>query len=132
MEVGSRVQQPATSYQPSAVSLGPYDSSLPEKLRLELELQPAKRSLLGYESEITSVRMELGFNHIGLEERANSGGLDWTRALQLVEDLCGRCSQANTLAYAQAVEAMSQLIVPPRAAYLRLVVAEMERASSHL
>ena len=74
----------------------------------------------------------LGFNHIGLEERVNGRGMDWAQALQLVEDLCGRCSQANTLAYAQAVEAMSQLIVPPRAAYLRLLVAEMERASSHL
>ena len=81
---------------------------------------------------VGSVEVELGGNHVGLEERVAKGGLDWARALRLVEELCGPCSQANTLAYAQAAEEMAQLIVPPRAAYLRLVLAEMERVASHL
>jgi Ni,Fe-hydrogenase III large subunit len=50
----------------------------------------------------------------------------------MVEGLCGSCSQANALAYAQAVEDLSGAIVPPRAAYLRLVLAEAERLTSHL
>jgi Ni,Fe-hydrogenase III large subunit len=50
----------------------------------------------------------------------------------MVEGLCGGCSQANALAYAQAVEDLSGAIVPPRAAYLRLVLAEAERVTSHL
>ena len=54
------MRQPAISYQQSAVSVGPYHSFLPERLRLELELQAAKRSLLGYESEISHARMETG------------------------------------------------------------------------
>ena len=52
--------------------------------------------------------------------------------LEMVEGLCGSCSQANALAYAQAVEDLSGAIVPPRAAYLRLVLAEAERVTSHL
>src|SRR5205814_5689512 len=81
---------------------------------------------------VGSAEVELGRNRVGFEERVANGGLDWARALQTVEELCGPCSQANTLAYVQAAEEMAQLIVPPRATYLRLVLAEMERVVSHL
>jgi ech hydrogenase subunit E len=99
---------------------------------LRLELQPGGGSILGWEYLVSSAEIELGSNHVGLEERVANGGLDWPRALQIVEELCGPCSQANTLAYVQAAEEMAQLIVPPRATYLRLVLAEMERVVSHL
>src|SRR5438874_9958259 len=104
----------------------------PQSSVLNLEWQPAGGSLLGWGYVVGSAEVELGRNHVGLEERVAKGGLDWARALQLVEELCGGCSQANTLAFAQAAEAMAQLIVPPRAAYLRLVLAELERITSHL
>lgn len=112
---------------------GPYDPALPGPMRLRLDLEPlGDSSPLGWGVRIAMAQVETGHNYTGLEERVAAGDLDWGRALELVESLCAGCSQANTLAYIQAVEAMSHLIVPPRAAYLRLVLAETERISSHL
>src|SRR6184192_3422711 len=99
---------------------------------LSVRTEPSAGSILGWDSAAGQVEVALGRSRIGLEERVADGGLDWTRALRLVEELCGPCSQANTLAFAQAVEDMALLIVPTRAAYLRLALAEMERVTSHL
>jgi NADH-quinone oxidoreductase subunit D len=112
-------------------SAGPYSPELPWPMRLRLDLRSASDMLIT-SVEIESAEAEYGYNHIGLEERVADGGLDWTSALSVVETLCAPCSQANALCFAQAVEGMSHLLVPPRAAYLRLVLAEMERIISHL
>lgn len=113
-------------------SIGPYDPLLPVTMRMAVELLPAKANMLGWGAAIGDVEVEPGYNHVGLEERVQDGGIEWEQALKLVEGLCSGCSQANTLAFVQAAEAMGGLIVPPRAAYLRLVLAELERATSHL
>jgi NADH-quinone oxidoreductase subunit D len=106
---------------------------LPGPMVLSLDLRPGSdNSPLGWGAEIGLANLELGFNYAGLEQRVSLGQLEWTRALALVEGLCGRCSQANALAFCQAVESLAQLTVPPRAAYLRLVLAETERIASHL
>ncbi len=115
------------------VDLGPYDASLPGPLRLRLGLRPsAVGGPLGWGAEIASADFDTGYNYIGLEERVASSPIEWGSATALVEQLCGRCSQANTLAFVQAVEAMAGILVPTRAAYLRLVLVEMERITSHL
>ena len=114
-------------------AIGPYHPILPGPMRLHMDLRPSSdNSPLGWGVEVAGAQIELGFNRVGLEQRVASGGLDWNRALAAVEGLCARCSQANALAFAQAVEAMSGIIVPPRAAYLRMVLAEVERVVSHL
>ncbi|HET9494369.1 MAG TPA: hypothetical protein VFR15_09075 [Chloroflexia bacterium] len=100
-------------------------------LVLDLDLQPSN-DLLGWGARVADARTGLGRSRIGFEDRVADGGLDWTRALSAVEGLCGSCSQANTLAFCQAVEAASRMIVPPRAAYLRMVLVETERIASHL
>jgi Ni,Fe-hydrogenase III large subunit len=113
--------------------VGPYDPALPGAMVLRLGLEPGGGSSpLGWSTRIVGAEVELGYNRVGLEERAAMGGLDWGEGLQLVMSLCGSCSQANSLAYVQAVEDLSGALVPPRAAYLRLVLAEAERVASHL
>ncbi|HEY0071328.1 MAG TPA: hypothetical protein VGE04_15290 [Chloroflexia bacterium] len=115
------------------VEVGPYDPVLPGAMLLRLGLEPGGgNSPLGWSTRITGAELELGYNRVGLEEWAAHGGVEWGRGLEMVEGLCGSCSQANALAYAQAVEDLSGAIVPPRAAYLRLVLAEAERLTSHL
>jgi Ni,Fe-hydrogenase III large subunit len=52
--------------------------------------------------------------------------------LQEVARSCATCTHAHCLAFSQAVEALLRLDIPPRASYLRLAAAEIERASSHL
>lgn len=122
----------STSTAPSTVTIGPYHPALPGPMRLRLDLKSlASASPLGWGAQIASAEIELGYNYLGLEERA-AAGVDWAHALSLVEGLCSCCSQANTLAYVQAVESMALTIVPPRAAYIRMVLAETERIISHL
>src|SRR4051794_29153543 len=114
------------------ITLGPYDPMLPQPMRLEADLAQGEPGLLGYGARVSEATVGLGYNYVGLEERVRRYPVEWNRALQLVESLCARCSQANALAYVQAVESMAGLIVPPRATYLRLVLAETERVVSHL
>lgn len=116
-----------------AIDLGPYDPSLPGPLRLKLGLRPsAAGGPVGWGAQIASADIETGYNHTGLEERVASSLFEWGVVATLVEELCGGCSQANTLALVQAVESMANIIVPPRAAYLRIVLVEAERIVSHL
>ena len=115
----------------SSLEIGPYSPYLPGVMLLRVEARPASDAL-GWGVEIGSTELELGYNHAGLEERVAWGDMGWDELLPLVEGLCGCCSQANALAYTQAVESLAHLIVPPRAASLRLIVAEIERIASHL
>lgn len=115
------------------VEVGPYDPALPGAMLLRLGLEAgAGNSPLGWSTHIAGAEVELGYNWVGLEQRVALSGLEWGQGLELVEKLCGNCAQANSLAYVQALEDLSGAIVPPRAAYLRLVLAEAERVTSHL
>ena len=128
---------PIPTTDPVITTVGPYHPWLPAGLRLHLELDTGEADLLGWNPHITAARLERGYGYVGLEEAvahaADRGvGIEWEQALPLVERLCGPCAQANILAYVLAVEDMAGLVAPPRAAYLRLVMAEAERVISHL
>lgn len=131
---GNHNLQSDSSLAPVPYAIGPYDPVLAGRaMLLRLGLRPAgDASPLGWGTEISGAETELGYNYIGLEERAARGDIDWEQAATLVEKLCACCAQANVLAYTQAVENLAQLIVPPRAAYLRLTLLETERIISHL
>ncbi|HUP28283.1 MAG TPA: hypothetical protein VM409_07600 [Chloroflexia bacterium] len=116
-----------------STAIGPYSSLLPGPMCLRLDLDPAgDGSPLGWGVVMGSMELETGYNSIGLEERISSGGLPWDEVMPVLEELCGCCSQSTTLAFVEAVESMASLVVPPRAAYLRLVLVEVERVVSHL
>jgi formate hydrogenlyase subunit 5 len=72
----------------------------------------------------------LFFKHRGMEKRFE--GLAPERGVVLAERVSGVGSVAHALAYCQAVESASNCIVPARARYLRLLLAEMERLYNHL
>lgn len=80
----------------------------------------------------TVVRLEerLGYAHKGLESLIQGADLD--RAARLA----GRCSGDSTVAYAsafaRAAEAALDWKVPPRAIWLRALMAELERLANHL
>lgn len=54
------------------------------------------------------------------------------QALQQVTRVCHGCGYAHMLAFCQAVETLMGLDVPNRAAYVRCLLAEVERLASHL
>jgi Ni,Fe-hydrogenase III large subunit len=80
----------------------------------------------------TVVRLEerLGYVHKGIE--ALMAGADVARAAQLAGRTSGDSTVAYALAFAQAVEAAAGSAAPPRALWLRALMAELERIANHL
>jgi len=72
----------------------------------------------------------LFFKHRGMERRFE--GLTPIMGTFIAEQISGVDSVTHALAYCQAVENACNCEVPPRARYLRTVLAEMERLYNHL
>jgi Ni,Fe-hydrogenase III large subunit len=79
----------------------------------------------------TVVRLEqrLGFTHKGIESLMAGTTLD--KASRLAARTSGDSTVAYSLAFAQAVESALEASVPPRALYLRALMAELERLANH-
>jgi Ni,Fe-hydrogenase III large subunit len=77
------------------------------------------------------VRLEerLGYVHKGIEQLLVGAPLD--RAARLAGRVSGDSTVAYSLAFAQAVEAALAIDVPPRAVWLRALMAELERLANH-
>jgi Ni,Fe-hydrogenase III large subunit len=77
------------------------------------------------------VRLEqrLGYVHKGIESLMTGATLD--DAAKLAARSSGDSTVAYAFAFARAAEAALQLTAPPRAAYLRALMAEIERLANH-
>lgn len=77
------------------------------------------------------VRLEqrLGWVHKGIESLMN--GVTLEQAARLACRTSGDSTVAYAYAFAQAAEAALQIKVPPRAIYLRALMAELERLANH-
>lgn len=80
----------------------------------------------------TIVRLEerLGYAHKGIESLMAGAGLD--RAATLAGRTSGDSTVAYAIAFARAVEAALGVEAPPRASWLRGLMAELERLANHL
>src|SRR3984893_14138501 len=78
------------------------------------------------------VRLEerLGYVHKGIDGLL--AGADLERAARIIGRIAGDSTVAYSFAFARAVEAALGIAVPPRAAVLRGVMAELERIANHL
>jgi NADH-quinone oxidoreductase subunit D len=52
--------------------------------------------------------------------------------LPLLERVCGICSHSHATVFAKGIEEIMGLAIPPRAQYIRTIIAELERMHSHL
>jgi Ni,Fe-hydrogenase III large subunit len=79
----------------------------------------------------TVVRLEqrLGYVHKGIE--ALMMGADLGKAARLAGRTSGDSTVAYALAFARAVEAALDVTAPPRAVFLRALMAELERLANH-
>jgi Ni,Fe-hydrogenase III large subunit/Ni,Fe-hydrogenase III component G len=77
------------------------------------------------------VRLEqrLGWVHKGIESLMNDATLD--QAAKLASRTSGDSTVAYAFAFAQAAETALQIKPPPRATYLRALMAELERLANH-
>ena len=80
----------------------------------------------------TIVRLEerLGYVHKGIDLLMSGAGLD--RAVRLAGRVSGDSTVAYAMAFSRAVEAASGIEAPPRAVWLRAVMAELERIANHI
>ena len=80
----------------------------------------------------TVVRLEerLGYTHKGIEGLMTGASLE--QAIQLAARVSGDSIVAYTYSFSRAAEAALGLVVPDRAAWLRALLAELERLANHL
>ncbi len=80
----------------------------------------------------TVVRLEerLGYTHKGIEGLMAESDID--HAAKLAGRTSGDSTVAYSLAFARAVEAAQGIEAPPRAVWLRALMAELERLANHL
>jgi len=102
------------------IPMGPYHPALEE---------PYKLDMLCEGETVVDAKLHIGFNFRGIEHLAETR--NYIQAIALVERVCGICSNIHTLTFCQAVEQLTGQTPPPRAQYIRVIVAELERLHSH-
>ncbi len=80
--------------------------------------------------EILQIEARLGYVHKGIEKLFETLPLD--QKVQLSERISGDSSIGHSLAFCQGIESLTGVIVPARAQYLRVLLAELERLANHL
>ena len=103
------------------VNMGPQHPSTHGVLRLVLELDG---------EVIQSVSPTIGYLHTGIEKTAEQK--KWQQVIPLVERMDYLGAQSNSLAYALSVEKLLGLEMPQRVRDIRVLIAELQRLSSHL
>jgi NADH-quinone oxidoreductase subunit D len=78
---------------------------------------------------VTNVKPRIGYNHRGVEKAFELR--TYIQNIYLAERVCGICSDAHATAYVQAAEELLGIEAPPRAKYIRTIIAELERIHSH-
>jgi NADH-quinone oxidoreductase subunit D len=103
------------------VNMGPQHPSTHGVLRLVLELDG---------ENIVSADPTIGFLHTGIEKTAEQK--KWQQVIPLVERMDYLGPQSNSLAFCLSVEKLIGLEMPDRVTYIRVLIAELNRLSSHL
>jgi Ni,Fe-hydrogenase III large subunit len=80
--------------------------------------------------KVLRLEERLGYTHKGVERRFTELPID--AGHRLAARLCGDSAVAYSWAYAEALETLSAVEVPARAAWLRALCLELERIANHL
>ncbi|MCG2711569.1 MAG: NADH-quinone oxidoreductase subunit C [Candidatus Omnitrophica bacterium] len=79
--------------------------------------------------QVFHLEISLGYQHRGIEKTL-IGGPD-KRTIHYMETAAGDTTVGHTLAYCQAIEGLSDCMVPLRASALRAIMLELERLANH-
>jgi Ni,Fe-hydrogenase III large subunit/Ni,Fe-hydrogenase III component G len=79
---------------------------------------------------IINLESRLYFVHKGIEKLFET--MTHTTGVELAERISGDSSVAHAMAFCQAVESLAGVTIPERAAYLRVVLLELERIYNHI
>jgi len=103
------------------IPIGPQHPALKEPISLRMTVEG---------EVIRYVDIRLGYNHRGLEKLAEERS--FIQGIYLTERICGICSHSHATCFVQGVEKLMEIEPPKRGAYIRYLVAELERIHSHL
>jgi NADH-quinone oxidoreductase subunit D len=92
--------------------------------------EPVNFRVIADGEKIVRLELDLSYNHRGIEKAAEQR--NFIRVLPLMERVCGICSHSHATVFAKGIEEIMGLSVPPRARYIRTIIAELERMHSHL
>ena len=79
---------------------------------------------------VIDLKQRLYFTHKGTEKLFEGRGLD--DGVKLAERVSGDTTVGHALAYCRAVESAAGATIPPRAAYVRAILLELERIYNHV
>lgn len=103
------------------LNMGPQHPSTHGVLRLFLELEGER---------VVRVEPDIGFLHTGIEKTFEHKKYEQGVTLTPRTDYLSNVF--NTWAYCMAVEKLLEVEIPPRAEYVRVIMGELQRISSHL
>ena len=103
------------------LNMGPQHPSTHGVLRVVLELDG---------ETILKARPEIGYLHTGIEKQAE--GKKYQQVVPLTDRVDYLSNLNNNLCYALAVERLLSLEIPPFAQWMRVMLCELQRLSSHL
>lgn len=103
------------------IPIGPQHPALKEPENFQLALEGER---------IMEAGMRLGYNHRGMEKACEQRS--YIQDIYLLERVCGICSHSHSTCFVQAVEEIAGLQITPRAAYIRVLIGELERIHSHM
>lgn len=103
------------------IPIGPQHPSLKEPGCFTITLDGEK---------VVKAVVGVGYNHRGLEKACEAR--TYIQDLYIIERVCGICSHTHSTAFCQAIEELAGVVIPRRAAYIRVIMAELERLHSHL
>ncbi|MCL2151166.1 MAG: nickel-dependent hydrogenase large subunit [Coriobacteriia bacterium] len=103
------------------IPIGPQHPALKEPANFAISLDGER---------IVGAQVNVGYNHRGAEKACESR--NYTQCLYMLERVCGICSHSHSTAFVQAVEELAGITPPPRALWIRCLIAELERLHSHM
>ena len=102
------------------IAVGPVHASI---------IEPGHFRFTANGEHVVRLEQRLGYVHKGIEKLMAGASLD--DAAKLAGRTSGDSTVAYSFAFAQAAEAALQVTAPPRAIYLRVLMAELERLANH-
>jgi NADH-quinone oxidoreductase subunit D len=113
--------EPSSTARRMTLNMGPQHPSTHGVLRVVLELDG---------ETILSARPEIGYLHTGIEKQFEVK--KYQQGIPLTDRVDYLSNLGNNLCYSLAVERLLQLEIPPLAQWMRVLLNELSRVSSHL
>jgi NADH-quinone oxidoreductase subunit D len=103
------------------LNMGPQHPSTHGVLRVILELDG---------EIVTKAQPDIGYLHTGIEKQAEA--LGWQQVVTITDRMDYLANLSNNLAYVLPVEKLLGIEVPPKAQWMRVLLAELSRINSHV